>query len=670
MLNIKLLSNAIRFLSVDAIQKAKSGHPGAVLGMSDIATVLWNKYLNHNPNNPNWINRDRFVLSNGHASMLLYSLLHLTGYDLSIQDIKMFRQLDSNTPGHPEYKCTPGIETTTGPLGQGLANAIGFAIAEKTLSAQFNRLKYNIVDHYIYVFVGDGCMMEGISHEVCSLAGTLKLGKLIVFYDKNGISIDGDVKYWFSEDIIRRFKSYNWHVIGEINGHNVQEIKSAIECSRNVLDKPSLIVCKTIICHGSPNKSGCNSTHGSPLGKEEIHKMRIFLNWPYKAFFIPKKIYKLWNASKIGTKKEKLWNDVFNKYKKKFPNLAEEFIRRIKNKLPKNFNNFINNLMLNFLSKKRNISTRQASNDILKYLYKELPEIIGGSSDLSSSNLTMTPLSIPINTVPSGNYIHYGVREFGMSAIVNGISLYGGFIPYGATFLIFLEYSCNAVRMAALMKIRSIFIYTHDSIGIGQDGPTHQPVEQLSILRSMPNMITWRPCDRIESLVSWKYAIQNKKGPTSLIFSRQVLNQQNHNIKNIENIFKGGYILKENSFTPDIILIATGSEVSLAINIYNVLIKENKKVRVVSIPSTDVFDKQDLIYREYILPPFIKKRVVIEASISHYWNKYVDNHGLIIGMNSFGKSAPENILFNEFGFTVEKIISKIRFLFEDKNLKN
>lgn len=663
-MDIKLLSNAIRFLIVDAIQRANSGHPGAALGMSDIATVLWNQYLNHNPNNPNWFNRDRFVLSNGHASMLLYSLLHLTGYNLSIEDIKRFRQLNSKTPGHPEYKCTPGVETTTGPLGQGLANAVGFAIAEKILSAQFNRLNYNIIDHYTYVFVGDGCMMEGISHEVCSLAGTLKLGKLIVFYDKNGISIDGNIKNWFSENTAQRFLSYGWHVIDEIDGYDVKKISSAIECAKGVSNKPSLIICKTIIGYGSPNKSGCSTIHGAPLGSDEISQMRLFMNWPYKAFFIPDKIYKFWNASIIGEKKERLWKDKFKMYKKSFPKLAKELIRRIESKLPKKLDLVFSDLMLRFKYEKNNISTRQASQCILEVLCKELPELIGGSSDLSPSNLTITSHSISVNSVSFGNYIHYGVREFGMSAIMNGLSLHGGFIPYGATFLVFLEYSCNAVRMAALMGSKGIFIYTHDSIGVGEDGPTHQPVEQLSILRSMPKMTMWRPCDQLESVVSWKYALKNNKGPTSLIFSRQILKKQNYNLKNIKNIFRGGYILKENSSIPDIILISTGSEVELAVNVYKILVDEGKKIRVVSIPSTDVFENQNSDYRELVLPSCIEKRVVIESSISHYWNKYVGKNGLIIGMNSFGKSAPKDVLLNEFGFTVEKIINKIRFLFE------
>lgn len=659
-----VLANAIRFLSIDAIQRAKSGHPGAVMGMSDIAEVLWRKYINHNPNDPNWINRDRFILSNGHASMLLYSILHLTGYNLSIEEIKNFRQFNSKTPGHPEYRCTPGVESTTGPLGQGLANAVGFAIAERTLSAQFNRDGHNIIDHYTYVFVGDGCMMEGISHEVCSLAGTLKLGKLIVIYDRNNISIDGNIKGWFTEDVVKRFIAYKWHVIDNIDGHDFKEIESAIRKAKNNLKKPSLIIFKTIIGFGSPNKFGTKEIHGSPLGENEINQIRIKLNWPYAPFEIPKEIYLSWNASKIGITKQKEWNRNFIKYKRNFPKLADEFSRRAQNRLPKNWNKIINDFILDTNSKKINISTRKASFNILNVLHKNLPELFGGSADLSSSSFSKSFYSKTIKNNLSGNYVNYGVREFGMSGIINGIALYGFFIPHGSTFLMFYEYACNAIRMAALMKIRSIFVYTHDSIGIGEDGPTHQPIEQLSSLRMIPNLITWRPCDQLESIFAWKYAIESKSGPTALIFSRQELKQQIRKGEQIFNISKGGYILKENCIIPKLILISTGSEIELAVQVYKQLILKDYKIRLVSIPSTSIFDMQDIQYRESVLPSFVKKRIIIEAGVADFWYKYKTEEGIIIGINSFAKSAPASVLFKKFGFTVDNIVSKAESLLE------
>ncbi|MEQ1961603.1 transketolase [Xenorhabdus khoisanae] len=654
----KTLANAIRFLSMDAVQKAKSGHPGAPMGMADIAEVLWRDYLNHNPSNPNWADRDRFVLSNGHGSMLIYSLLHLTGYDVSIDDLKNFRQLHSKTPGHPEYGYTAGVETTTGPLGQGIANAVGFAIAERTLAAQFNRPGHDIVDHYTYVFMGDGCMMEGISHEVCSLAGTLKLGKLIAFYDDNGISIDGEVEGWFTDDTAARFEAYGWHVIRGVDGHDSDAIAAAIEAARKETGKPSLLMCKTIIGFGSPNKAGKEECHGAPLGDAEIEATRKALGWEHPAFEVPQDIYAGWNAQEAGKGKEAAWKEAFAAYAQAHPELAAEFTRRTNGELPENWEAeskaFIENLQQNPAS----IASRKASQNALEAFGKVLPEFMGGSADLAPSNLTMWSGSKPLNEVQDGNYIHYGVREFGMSAIMNGIALHGGFVPYGATFLMFVEYARNAVRMAALMKIRSIFVYTHDSIGLGEDGPTHQPVEQIASLRVTPNMSTWRPCDQVESAVAWKYAIERKDGPTSLIFSRQNLAQQARTAEQLANIEKGAYILKDCAGQPELILIATGSEVELAVKAAEQLSAEGRQVRVVSMPSTDVFDKQDAAYREAVLPAAVSARVAIEAGIADYWFKYVGINGDIVGMKTFGESAPADALFKEFGFTVENVVSK------------
>ncbi|PHM56811.1 transketolase [Xenorhabdus sp. KK7.4] len=654
----KTLANAIRFLSMDAVQKAKSGHPGAPMGMADIAEVLWRDYLNHNPVNPHWADRDRFVLSNGHGSMLIYSLLHLTGYDVSIDDLKNFRQLHSKTPGHPEYGYTAGVETTTGPLGQGIANAVGFAIAERTLAAQFNRPGHDIVDHHTYVFMGDGCMMEGISHEVCSLAGTLKLGKLIAFYDDNGISIDGEVEGWFTDDTAARFEAYGWHVIRGVDGHDSDAITAAIEEARKETGKPSLLMCKTVIGFGSPNKAGKEECHGAPLGDAEIEATRKALGWEYSAFEIPQDIYAGWNAKEAGKAKESAWDAKFAAYAEAHPELAAEFSRRTSGELPENWEAeskaFIENLQQNPAS----IASRKASQNALEAFGKVLPEFMGGSADLAPSNLTMWSGSKPLNEVQDGNYIHYGVREFGMSAIMNGIALHGGFVPYGATFLMFVEYARNAVRMAALMKIRSIFVYTHDSIGLGEDGPTHQPVEQIASLRVTPNMSTWRPCDQVESAVAWKYAIERKDGPTSLIFSRQNLAQQERTAEQLANIEKGAYILKDCAGQPELILIATGSEVELAVKAADQLSAEGRKIRVVSMPSTDAFDKQDAAYREAVLPAAVSARVAVEAGIADYWFKYVGINGAIVGMNSFGESAPADALFKEFGFTVENVVAK------------
>ncbi|HCH51054.1 TPA: transketolase [Escherichia coli] len=658
----KTLANAIRFLSMDAVQKAKSGHPGAPMGMADIAEVLWRDFLNHNPSNPNWADRDRFVLSNGHASMLIYSLLHLSGYQVSLDDLKNFRQLHSKTPGHPEYGYTPGVETTTGPLGQGIANAVGFAIAERTLAAQFNRPGHDIVDHFTYAFMGDGCMMEGISHEVCSLAGTLQLGKLITFYDDNGISIDGQVHGWFTDNTAERFEAYGWHVISGIDGHDAASIKAAIETAKQVTDKPSLLICKTTIGFGSPHKAGTADSHGSPLGDAEIAETRKALGWEYGAFEIPQEIYNEWDAKQAGQAKEAEWDVKFAAYAAKYPELATEFKRRVSGELPANWETeskaFIENLQQN----PSNIASRKASQNALEAFGKVLPEFMGGSADLAPSNLTMWSGSKALNEDKAGNYIHYGVREFGMSAIMNGIALHGGFVPYGATFLMFMEYARNAVRMAALMKIRSIFVYTHDSIGLGEDGPTHQPVEQMASLRVTPNVSTWRPCDQVESAVAWKYAIDRKDGPTALIFSRQNLAQQPRTAEQLANIEKGGYILKDCAGTPELIFIATGSEVELAVSAYEQLTAEGRNVRVVSMPATDAFDKQDADYREAVLPAAVKARVAIEAGIADYWFKYVGLDGAIIGMRSFGESAPANELFAEFGFTVENVVTQAKSL--------
>lgn len=660
----KQLANAIRVLSMDIVQKAKSGHPGAPMGMADIAEVLWHGFLKHNPANPHWVNRDRFILSNGHGSALLYSLLHLTGYDVSIEDLKQFRQLNSKTPGHPEYGYTDGVETTTGPLGQGLANAVGMALAEKTLAAQFNRPGHDIVDHYTYTFVGDGCLMEGISHEVCSLAGTLKLGKLIAFYDDNGISIDGEIDGWFTDDTAKRFDAYGWHVISGIDGHDAQAIRAAVEQAKTITDKPSLLMCKTIIGCGSPNKAGSHECHGAPLGDIEIEATRKALAWTYEPFFIPEDIYNAWNAREKGEQLEKQWQQQFSAYQAQYPELAAEFVRRIQKALPENWQENAKKYVEHLQANPASIASRKASQNALETFGKLLPEFLGGSADLAPSNLTMWSGSKSINEDSAGNYIHYGVREFGMSAIMNGIALHGGFIPYGATFLMFMEYARNAVRMAALMEVRSIFVYTHDSIGLGEDGPTHQPVEQLASLRLTPNMSTWRPCDQVESAVAWQYAIERIEGPTSLIFSRQNLKQQDRTPEQLDNIYRGGYVLKDCEGQPEMILIATGSEVELAISAYDQLTDEGKKVRVVSMPATDVFDKQPIEYQESVLPSSVTARLAIEAGIADYWYKYVGLKGRIVGMRSFGESAPAEVLFREYGFTVENVVSQAKKLVE------
>lgn len=651
-------ANAIRALSMDAVQKANSGHPGTPMGMADIAEVLWSDHLKHNPNNPKWSNRDRFVLSNGHGSMLIYSLLHLSGYDIDIEEIKNFRQLNSKTPGHPEYGYTPGVETTTGPLGQGLCNAVGMAIAEKTLAAQFNQSNHSIVDHHTYVFLGDGCLMEGISHEGCSLAGTLKLGKLIGFYDDNGISIDGNVEGWFTDDTVMRFKSYGWHVVADIDGHDPDAVAAAIEKAKSETSRPSLICCKTIIGYGSPNKAGKESSHGAALGEEEVALVRNELGWEHLPFEIPPEIYSSWDARTAGKSAESDWNKEFEAYRQEFPDLAVEFERRVNSDLPKNWEAHCDQFLKEIDSKQDSIASRKASQNSLEGLGSVLPELIGGSADLAGSNLTIWSGSKGIETDPSGNYIYFGVREFAMAAIVNGLALYGGFKPYGATFLMFSEYARNALRMSALMKIPSLFVFSHDSVGLGEDGPTHQPVEQLATLRMIPGMSVWRPCDAVESFVAWQLACESVNKPYSLIFSRQNLKHQMRTSIQIENIKRGGYILKDCEGEPEVIIIATGSEVELAM-----VAAENmsdRKIRVVSMPSTDRFDDQDEDYRESVLPASVTRRISVEAGVSDGWFKYTGFNGYTVGINSFGESAPAADVFEYLGMTSEKVTDLVK----------
>jgi transketolase len=658
----KDLANAIRALSMDGVQQANSGHPGAPMGMADIAEVLWRGHLNHNPANPEWADRDRFILSNGHGSMLIYSLLHLAGYELSIEDLKNFRQLHSKTPGHPEYGYAPGIETTTGPLGQGITNAVGMAMAEKALAAQFNKEGHDIVDHYTYAFMGDGCLMEGISHEACSLAGTLGLGKLVAFWDDNGISIDGEVEGWFSDDTPKRFEAYGWHVIPAVDGHDSDAINAAIEAAK-ADPRPTLICTKTIIGFGSPNKAGTHDCHGAPLGADEITATKAALGWEHGPFEIPADIAAEWNAKEAGAAKEAAWNAKFDAYAAAYPELAAEFKRRTNGELPAEWEEKANAIIADLQANPANIASRKASQNALEAFGQMLPEFMGGSADLAPSNLTMWSGSKSLEATDfSGNYIHYGVREFGMTAIMNGIALHGGFVPYGATFLMFMEYARNAMRMAALMKVQNIQVYTHDSIGLGEDGPTHQPVEQIASLRLTPNMSTWRPCDQVESAVAWKLAIERKDGPSSLIFSRQNLAQQDRNAEQVANIAKGGYILKDCEGKPELIIIATGSEVELAVEAAAQLTAEGKAVRVVSMPATDAFDKQDAEYRESVLPSDVTARIAVEAGIADFWYKYVGFGGKIIGMTTFGESAPAGELFKMFGFTTENVVSTAKEL--------
>lgn len=662
-MNSQLLANAIRMLSVDAIQKANSGHPGAPMGMADIAEVVWRRHLRHNPKNPQWFNRDRYVQSNGHGSMLIYSLLHLTGYDLSMDDIRDFRQLHSRTPGHPEYGYTPGVETTTGPLGQGVANAVGMAIAEKALAAEFNKPGFNIVDHHTWLFLGDGCLMEGISHEACGLAGTLKLGNLIAIWDDNGISIDGHVEGWFAEDTAARFRAYGWHVIEGVDGHDPEEVDAAVREAKSVTDKPSLLCCKTIIGFGSPNKANSHDCHGSALGADEVALVRERLQWPYAPFEIPGEIYAAWDATEKGAQVQQEWDALFADYAKQWPELAAEFTRRMKGDLPAGWVENMQKYVHDLQSHPAALATRQVSQKCLNHFADMLPELMGGSADLSPSNLTRHQKSVDFTGEnPAGNYISYGVREFGMSAIMNGLALHGGFIPYGGTFLMFMEYARNALRMAALMKIRSVFVYTHDTIGLGEDGPTHQPVEQLASLRLTPNMETWRGCDQVEVAVAWQQAIERKDGPTSLVLTRQPLAQQPRTAAQLAEIARGGYVLSDCDGQPEMILISAGSEIELVVSAAKALTEEGRKVRVVSLPCTERFDNQDAAYKESVLPKAVRKRLAVEASIAGFWERYVGLNGKVIGMTSFGESAPANVLFKHFGFTPENVLAQAREL--------
>ena len=655
------LANAIRALSMDAVQRANSGHPGAPMGMADIAEVLWNDFFRHNPANPGWVDRDRFVMSNGHGSMLLYSILHLTGYDLPMEELRNFRQLHSKTPGHPEYGYTPGIETTTGPLGQGLANAVGMAIAERTLAAQFNRAGLDIVNHYTYASVGDGCLMEGISHEACSLAGTLGLGKLIVIYDSNRISIDGEVEGWFTEDVPQRFDAYRWHVIPGVDGHNPDDVSRAIREAQAVTDRPSLIDCKTIIGLGSPNKQGKASSHGAPLGADEVALARETIGWSWPAFEIPAEIYRGWDARQRGAELEAEWNEKFSAYAERYPEEAVEFTRRVKGDLPENWQETSRTYIEATRQKAESIASRKASQNALNAYGPNLPELIGGSADLTGSNLTLRQDSAVISDADvDGNYLYYGVREFAMAAINNGLALHGGFIPYGGTFLIFTEYARNALRMAALMKQRNIFVLTHDSIGLGEDGPTHQSVEQAATLRLIPNMSVWRPCDAVETAVAWKSALENRDGPTSLLLSRQSLPVLDRTPQQVESIERGGYILVEPEDGPELIIIATGSEVAIAVETARQLNGNGSSVRVVSMPSTDAFDNQPEEYREQVLPPACRRRIAIEAGIPDYWRKYVGLDGRILGVPTFGESAPGGAVFEHFGINAEGLMRLVQ----------
>lgn len=657
------LANAIRALSMDAVQKANSGHPGMPMGMADIAEVLWNDFLRHNPANPNWADRDRFILSNGHGCMLQYALLHLSGYSLTIDDIKQFRQLHSKTPGHPEYGITPGVETTTGPLGQGIANGVGMALAERTLAAEFNRPGHTIVDHHTYVFLGDGCLMEGISHEACSLAGTLGLGKLIAFWDDNGISIDGEVVGWFTDNTPKRFEAYGWHVIPNVDGHDAEAIKTAIIKAKDVTDRPTLICCKTTIAYGSPNLAGSEEAHGAALGEKEVAATRENLQWSSPPFVIPAEISAAWDAKSKGKELEKTWNEKFAAYRKAHPELAAEFIRRMSGELPNHWPEQTEIAIKSIYNKAENIATRKASQNALNYFGPLLPELIGGSADLTGSNLTLWSGSKPNSRENhSGNYIYYGVREFGMSAIMNGLARHGGFIPYGGTFLVFCDYARNAVRLAALMKQRVIFVYTHDSIGLGEDGPTHQPIEHINMLRMTPNMSLWRPCDSVEAAIAWQQAIERHDGPTCLLFSRQALPYQHREQSTLNNVARGGYILADCNGQPQVIIIATGSEVAIAISAAKTLTEQGTRVRVVSMPSTDRFAAQDQSYQDHVLPKTVTARIAIEAGAKDFWYKYVGLQGKIIGIDRFGESAPAGEVFKYLGLTVENVVKTVKEL--------
>ncbi|ORU91681.1 MAG: transketolase [Cycloclasticus sp. symbiont of Poecilosclerida sp. M] len=657
------LANAIRVLSMDAVQQANSGHPGAPMGMADIAEVLWNDFLSHNPANPHWVNRDRFILSNGHGSMLLYSLLHLSGYDLDIEELRNFRQLHSKTPGHPEYGYAPGVETTTGPLGQGITNAVGMALAEKVLAAQFNKPSFDVIDHYTYTFIGDGCLMEGISHEACSYAGTLGLGKLIAFWDDNGISIDGNVEGWFTDDTPARFESYGWHVVRGVDGHNSDDIKQAIKKAQKETSKPTLICCKTVIGSGAPNKEGTHHVHGAPLGAEEIAATRKALSWSAPAFEIPSDVKNAWDANDKGEQAESKWADLLEAYVTEHPELSDELLRRLSGELSDDWAEKASAFVQVAQEAGETIASRKASLNTLNAYGPLLPEFLGGSADLTGSNLTEWTGCTDVNgSNANGNYLHYGVREFGMSAIQNGVALHGGFIPYGATFLTFSDYARNAVRMAALMKLRNIFVYTHDSIGLGEDGPTHQSVEHVSSLRLIPNLNVWRPCDAVESAVSWKCAVESEDTPSALVFTRQNVQHQERTADQIAAISKGGYILKDCNGEPQVILIGTGSEVELATAAAEILTADGIKVRVVSMPCTDIFDKQDAAYKEAVLPASVTARAAIEAGTTGLWYKYVGLNGAVIGMDCFGESAPAKELFEHFGITADKLVAAAKSL--------
>lgn len=652
------MANAIRALAMDAVQKANSGHPGMPMGMADIAVALWAGHYRHNPANPHWINRDRFVLSNGHGSMLHYALLHLTGYDLPMEELKNFRQMDSKTPGHPEVHVTPGIETTTGPLGQGLANVVGMALAEKLLAAEFNKPGFDVIDHHTYTFLGDGCLMEGISHEVCSLAGTLRLSKIIAFYDDNGISIDGHVEGWFQDDTPKRFEAYGWNVIS-VDGHNVAAVDAAIAQAK-LSDKPTLICCKTVIGKGSPNMEGTHNVHGAALGDKEIAAVRETIGWPYAPFEIPADVYTAWDAKATGRTIEADWTALFHVYSERFPQEAGELVRRMKGELPGNFTEVVKSYLANCVEKKETIATRKASQNTIQAFAPALPEFLGGSADLTGSNLTNWKECVAVRADQPGNHINYGVREFGMSAMMNGVALHGGYIPFGATFLTFSDYSRNAIRMAALMKLRSIFVFTHDSIGLGEDGPTHQSVEHISSLRLIPNLDNWRPCDTVESAVAWSHAITRRHGPSTLIFSRQNLQYQERTPEQITHIHRGGYVLKD-AADAKAILIATGSEVELAMQAAQELARQGVPVRVVSMPCTDAFDRQESSYKASVLTRGLP-RVAIEAGVTDFWYKYVGLEGAVIGIDTFGESAPAGVLFKHFGFTVDNVVTKVKLV--------
>ncbi len=654
------LANAIRALAMDAVQAAKCGHPGAPMGMADIAEVLWNRLMRHNPANPDWPNRDRFVLSNGHGSMLIYALLHLTGYELSIEDLKQFRQLHSKTPGHPEYGYTPGVETTTGPLGQGIANAVGMALAEKTLAAHFNRDGHTIVDHHTWVFLGDGCLMEGVSHEACSLAGTLRLGKLIAVYDDNGISIDGEVEGWFTDDTPKRFESYGWHVIPAVDGHDPAAVEAALLAAKAETERPTLVCCKTVIGKGSPNKQGTESCHGAALGEDEIALTREALGWHHDPFVIPDGVREAWDRRPAGAEMEAEWQQGFDAYREAHPDLADEFLRRFRGELPADFSDQADAYIADCVAAANDVASRKASQQSLNALGPHLPELLGGSADLAGSNLTLWSGAQGVSAASAeGNYVYYGVREFAMAAIMNGVALHGGFIPYGATFLIFMEYARNAVRMSALMGQRVLYVFTHDSIGLGEDGPTHQPVEQLTALRATPNLQTWRPCDAVESAIAWKQALFRDKGPSAMIFSRQTLPHQVGAAEQIEGVHRGGYVLMREQGDLDAIVIATGSEVALAVEAAGRLTEAGRGVRVVSMPCAEVFEAQEAGYREAVLPSDVLARVAVEAGHTDFWYKYVGLDGRVVGMSSFGESAPAEALFQHFGLTADNVVAAV-----------